>query len=284
MQTKKLQNFFKDNTKLYIEHKGTIYQSFPNERQFMIIAYIAYGQGTVVIGNNRFSAVQKDIFIINPGIRTEFIMSKNVPNPIFEIYFICFEKDYLQIEWENYIRDFSELEFFLKNNGQSYLKVSDNKKCEIRNCIVRIINEYYEDTPGRDSSILGYMIILIPMILRRNNMTEKHIFSNNMLVDQTIRQIRSAIYKNPKPSEIAARRFVTREHLGRVFKQETGMTITQYTNSVRIEIVKDILRNTDRPIEDIPLLFNTKLKYLQQTFKHYTGMTMREYRSKEHYK
>lgn len=284
MKTKKLQNFFKDNTKLYIEHKGTVHQSFPAERQFMIIAYIAYGQGTVVIGDNRFLALQKDIFVINPGIKTEFIISKDVTNPIFEVHFICFEKDFLQGEWDNYIKDFSELELFLKNDGQSYLKVSDNEKCEIRNCIVRMINEYYENAPGRDSSILGYMIILIPMILRRNNMAEKHIFSNNMLVDQTIRQIRSTIYSNPKPSEIAAHRFVTREHLGRVFKQETGMTVTQYTNSVRVEIVKDILRNTDRPIEDIPLLFNTKLKYLQQTFKQYTGMTMKEYRLQNHYR
>ena len=134
MKTTKLQNFFNDKTKLYIEHKGTEYQFFPPERQFMIIAYIAYGQGAVTIGDSRFSAVQKDIFIINSGIKTEFIMSKNVSNPIFEIYFICFEKDYLNNEWENYAKDFSELELFLKNDGQSHIKVYDNEKCEIRKC------------------------------------------------------------------------------------------------------------------------------------------------------
>ena len=47
---------------------------------------------------------------------------------------------------------------------------------------------------------------------------------------------------------------------------------------------KDILENTDRPIEHIPMVFNIKLKYLQQIFKRYTGMSMREYRSKYHYR
>ena len=62
------------------------------------------------------------------------------------------------------------------------------------------------------------------------------------------------------------------------------MTITQYINNLRVEMTKDILENTDRPIEHIPMVFNIKLKYLQQIFKQYTGMSMREYRSKHHYR
>ena len=105
-----------------------------------------------------------------------------------------------------------------------------------------------------------------------------------MLVDQIIRYIKSNIYQNPKVSEIAGRRFVTADHLGRVFKKEIGMSIIQYINNLRVEITKDILENTDRPIENIPMLFNITLKYLQQIFKKHTGMSMREYRSKHHYR
>lgn len=62
------------------------------------------------------------------------------------------------------------------------------------------------------------------------------------------------------------------------------MSIIQYINNLRVEITKDILENTDRPIENIPMLFNITLKYLQQIFKKHTGMSMREYRSKHHYR
>ena len=63
-----------------------------------------------------------------------------------------------------------------------------------------------------------------------------------------------------------------------------GSVDEEYINNLRVEMTKDILENTDRPIEQIPMVFNIRLKYLQQLFKRYTGMSMREYRSKHHYR
>ncbi|MGN1116761.1 MAG: hypothetical protein ACI4TH_09345, partial [Candidatus Ornithomonoglobus sp.] len=227
----------------------------------------------------------KDIFIVNPDISAEFIsQNTTAENYNFEIHYILFEKEFLRGVWENYAEEFIELETFFNNSGKSYITVHDNDMYEIRNCIVRLTNEYYEDAPARNSALLGQMLAMLPIIFRRYNIQEEQLFSKNTLVDQTIRQIRNTIYQNPKPSEIAAHRFVTIDHLGRVFKQETGMTVTQYINNLRVEMVKDILENTDRPIEHIPIVFNIKLKYLQQIFKQYTGMSMREYRSKHHYR
>ncbi|MCI8403288.1 MAG: AraC family transcriptional regulator [Clostridia bacterium] len=270
---------------LYIEHKWVKNYTIPANRSYILIAYIAYGQGTVKIENQEIYTQAKDIFIVNPNISAEFISTNsNAENYNFEIHYILFEKDFLCGAWESYAEEFIELESFFKVSGKNYIMVKDNDMCEIRNYIVRLTNEYYEDVPARNSALLGNMLAMLPIIFRRYNINEKQIFSKNTLVDQTIRQIRNTIYQNPKPSEIASHRFVTIDHLGRVFKQETGMTITQYINNLRVEITKDILENTDRPIEHIPVVFNIKLKYLQQIFKRYTGMSMREYRSKYHYR
>lgn len=236
---------------LYIEHKWVKKYTIPTNRSYILIAYIAYGQGIVKIENREIE------------VR---------------------EKDFLRGEWEKYADEFVKLERFFKPDGKTYIMVRDNDMNEIRNYIVRITNEYYEDALARNSALLGNMLAMLPIIFRRYNVNEEQLFSKNTLVDQTIRQIRNTIYQNPKPSEIAAHRFVTVDHLGRVFKQETGMTVTQYINNMRVEITKDILENTDRPIEHIPIVFNIKLKYLQQIFKRYTGMSMREYRSKYHYR
>lgn len=279
------ENLFNDEIKLYIEHIWVDHHVCPAERKYIAIAYIAYGTGTVLLGSQKFNAVAKDIFIVNPGVKAEFICSdSSAENYNFEIHYIFFEKEFLQGAWEKYSEDFIELEPLFSNTGLGYIKVTDNDMCEIRNCIVRMINEYYDNAPARNSALLGHMLSLLPIIFRRYNIREEQIFSRNTLVDQTIRQIRNTIYQNPKPGEIASHRFVTTDHLGRVFKQETGMTITQYINNLRVEITKDILQNTDRPIEHIPMVFNIKLKYLQQIFKKYTGMSMREYRSIHHYR
>lgn len=270
---------------LYIEHRWVKHYTIPANRSYILIAYIAYGQGIVKIGNQIFNAETKDIFIVNTNINAEFIsVNPKAENYNFEIYYILFEKEFLRGEWENYAEEFITLEAFFNNSGQDYIKVMDNDMREIRNYIVRMINEYYESAPSRGSALLGHMLSMLPVIFRRYNIDEKQTFSRNMLVDQTIRYIKAYIYQNPTLSEIASRRFVTADHLGRVFKKETGMTIIQYINHLRVEITKDILENTDRPIENIPMLFNITLKYLQQIFKKHTGMSMREYRSKHHYR
>ena len=42
------------------------------------------------------------------------------------------------------------------------------------------------------------------------------------------KNIKNTIYKNPKPSDIAERHYVTIDHLGRVFKRYTGMSMREY--------------------------------------------------------
>ncbi len=285
MKIRVMDDVFKDDMRLYMEHIWVDHHVCPAERKYIALAYIAYGSGTVIIGNERFDASAKDIFVVLPGIKAEFI-SRNMSaeNYDLEIHYIFFEKGFLRGEWERYGEEFSDLERFFDGTGQYYIKAADNEMSEIRNYIVRMTNEYYEYAPGRESALFGQLLSILPIVFRHHNVKEERLFSRNMLVDQTIRQIRHTIYSNPKPGEIAAHRFVTTDHLGRVFKKETGMTVTQYINQLRVDITKDILQNTDRPIENIPMLFNIKLKYLQQIFKKYTGMSMREYRRLHHYR
>lgn len=285
MKARVLNDEFENGSGLYVEHLGVSHMVLLPDRSFTAIAYVAYGTGTVIIEKEKYEVKARDTFIINPGTIAEFMTDKSIAEGnSFEIHFILFEKEYLNGVWESYGREFIGMEGFFADDAHGYIKVTDNEMCEIRNNIVRLINEYYEEAPARNSALLGQMLSLLPIILRRCNISGERLFSKNVLVDEAIRQIRNNIYKNPKPSEIARHRFMTTEHLGRVFKQETGMTVTQYINNLRVEITKDILQNTDRPIVNIPVIFNMKMKYLQQIFKKYTGMSMREYRSKHHYR
>ena len=269
---------------LYMEHKWVKDYSFPQNRGYIIIIYVAYGSGSVKIGNRYLEAVKGDIFVISPNASVN-LKSKDgsSENYNFEVYYILFQKDFLCGRWEKYSEEFNELDSFFRNTGQYFVQAADGEKNDIRNIIVRMMNEYYENNTGRKSVLLGNMIALLPLIFRRIHIKNEKIFSLNTLVDQTIRYIKNTLYKNPKLKEIAENRYVTPEHLSRVFKHEIGMTVIQYMNNLRIEEVKDILENTDRPIEHISMLFNVKPKSMQQMFKRTTGMSMREYRKKYHF-
>ena len=82
-------------------------------------------------------------------------------------------------------------------------------------------------------------------------------------------------------SSIAKMLFMNPSYISRIFKEHTGMTITEYTNSVRIENAKNLLEISTISIGSIAL--NTGFNdanYFSRTFKKITGMTPEEYRKK----
>ncbi|RED58190.1 MULTISPECIES: response regulator [Cohnella] len=70
-------------------------------------------------------------------------------------------------------------------------------------------------------------------------------------------------------------------YLNQVFKQETGETLLEYMTKVRVEKAKALLTDTDRKVLDITTAVGYNHEtYFRNVFKHYTGVTPKEYREK----
>ena len=70
-------------------------------------------------------------------------------------------------------------------------------------------------------------------------------------------------------------------YLSRKFKQEMGLTVTEYITQQKIAFAKQLLRADDTPISDIAeqLCFSTQ-SYFSEQFRRVTGFTPGEYRQK----
>lgn len=69
-------------------------------------------------------------------------------------------------------------------------------------------------------------------------------------------------------------------YLQRIFKQHTGMTMTSYITSVRIEAAKQLLQQSEFPVLDISEHVGIgSRQYFHALFKRYTGHTPLEYRN-----
>ena len=69
-------------------------------------------------------------------------------------------------------------------------------------------------------------------------------------------------------------------HLARIFKQETGRTITQYIADLRCRQAAEMLRETRLPIQEISSYVGyTDNNYFVKVFKKVTGKTPSEYRA-----
>src|SRR4030067_1668456 len=151
------------------------------------------------------------------------------------------------------------------------------------------------DKGGADSGVLGYiekpfnaaeLFNRVSAILqedkKKGNIAtdSESAFTKKLssLVEKAIRffNIRYTDHINPlRPHEVAAHVGVSREHLGRRFKEELGCGVTEYINRLRIEKAKQLLlENKDTPISEIYCDSGFENEnYFLKIFKRYTGMT-----------
>ncbi|MBU8906523.1 helix-turn-helix domain-containing protein [Desertibacillus haloalkaliphilus] len=79
--------------------------------------------------------------------------------------------------------------------------------------------------------------------------------------------------------ELAEKCYVHPSHLSRKFKQETGMTVKEYQQKIRIERAIEILDNEKLSVEEVAWFIGYEdPSYFTRVFKNKTGLTPSDYR------
>ncbi len=74
--------------------------------------------------------------------------------------------------------------------------------------------------------------------------------------------------------------FLSKEHISRKFKQETGMTLSQYVTGCRMKQAKQWLEKTNKTMYDIARLLGYQDEvYFSKLFKKENGLTPTAYRT-----
>ena len=91
--------------------------------------------------------------------------------------------------------------------------------------------------------------------------------------------IRSNCLRRITLEEIAGEVYLSKSYLSSIFKQETGMSITDYINQARVNHSKKLLTTTAMPLIDIAneCCFGDQ-SYFSRVFKKYQGVSPKKYR------
>ncbi len=104
--------------------------------------------------------------------------------------------------------------------------------------------------------------------------------SNSLLVKQINENIQLNIYEKITPAMIADNLQMNCSYLCTHFKRETGKTITEFINELKINEGKRLLKTKQIPLINIAIqLGYSSQSYFQRVFKKFTGMTPVEYRN-----
>ena len=79
---------------------------------------------------------------------------------------------------------------------------------------------------------------------------------------------------------LSTRFYINRSYLSHVFKEQYGMTISNYVNQQRVTKAKELLRFTDETVEAIAIDCGFEPNYFARVFKKLEGMPPSEYRAK----
>lgn len=120
------------------------------------------------------------------------------------------------------------------------------------------------------------MLVQFVSVVRR----EQEELPYSHLVNLAIYYIRQNIFEDLALPQIAAHLNVHPSYLSDRFGRETGMSLTHYVNSRKIEESKHMLLYTNRPISEIAFTFKfCSQSYYTQLFKKFTGVTPRQFRT-----
>ena len=80
---------------------------------------------------------------------------------------------------------------------------------------------------------------------------------------------------------IAEKLFVSRPYLSKKFKEESGMTLTDFILKEKTEEAKRLLRYTDKPLSSISVYLGfSSQSHFTRTFRKYVGLNPGQYREK----
>lgn len=271
------------SNEIFLMHTGRSLAANPVCHDFVMIAYVAYGEGIHKCADKCIEISEGDIFVVNPDFVHCLIPSERVN--FLELYYCFFTADRARKIWSELRNDFPEFDAFFNNTTLQYLHTKDTSGKEIRSMFVRMIDEFMHCPSGHKCLVNNYLPIMLVNILRRCQQSINNpVFNRNKIVDEAIRYINYNLNFGVKVIDIAEALHLSEEHLCRLFKMHTGTTINQFITKLKIDKIKDWLKNTDRSIESISISLNCNPIYLNRLFKKHTGMTLSAYRKKYHYK
>ena len=100
------------------------------------------------------------------------------------------------------------------------------------------------------------------------------------VIREVISYINSNLHKSLRVDDIAIAVSFSAQHLSRIFREEMGMTISEYITQARIEEAKLMLRTTSFNISQIAERLNYyDSTYFSKVFRKYTGLSPLAYKS-----
>lgn len=243
---------------------GDRFQIRENGRIDYHILYIVQGKCTIEINDRETVINAGDLVLFPPGVKQKYSF-KAADYPI---------SYYLHFSGKECERILEEIGFY----PECIIRLSKSSTLEA--VFEKMCHEYHMKKPFYERLCAAYLLEFFEIIGRR--LHEKENFAhvkNKDEIDNVCKNMVSEYMKSYPVSHYASLCHMSVGRFHHIFKACTGQTPVEYLNSIRINMAKDYLINTDIPISQISYLVGfSEQNYFSRAFKKSTGMSPRSFR------
>lgn len=259
------------------------YSTPPHWHEEIEIIYMEKGNVDVGVNNKIYNLKENDILLISSGDIHYFLPEYNISNRVvIQFNLSIFNNITSTINEKKEIRPLFDRSKRRSTFWQPEVKLDMEKQ------IKELIRENEERKPGYKIALKARLYDLLVLIIRKvpmENMTieEESKQREKLSRLESVFQYVEGNYTNDITLETVAKvAGFSVYHFSRFFKENTGVTFSQYLNSFRITKAEWMLMNEEGNITEIA--FNcgyNSIKTFDRVFKQMKGYTPKEYRKKQ---
>ena len=261
----------------YLDFEGK-YKDYVEKHDFWEICYVEKGSVSLDLGGKKIALSGGEIVFVSPDTTHSYYCANGNESKAFVMCFECSSQT-------------------LKSLGGMRFVTDD----EQRECLLRIISEYQKTFCINDEGQMellpnpgfgGQQAIIIQLeylliCLLRMLSSEKNagiVFLNEDKFYEGIADVIIAYFKENIGRKLTLREICSRVNysssfLCKTFKEQTGETLIEYFNRLKIDEACNLLQNTTRPIAAISRALGfSEVKYFGSMFRKIVGVSPTEYR------
>jgi AraC family L-rhamnose operon transcriptional activator RhaR len=173
--------------------------------------------------------------------------------------------------------------FSLESDNIDDIKILGTENIEIEAIYKKMLEEFTNQEDGYIELLRVYLTELLIKIFRsfkKSSNTERNIIPHNdKLIEKSIQYLKENYSISAKLADLAAQSFLSPTYFCKLFKDYTGITVSEYVQKLRIEEACTLLKHTDNKIIVIAQKVGYKdIKHFNELFKKLTGMTPSVYK------
>ncbi len=248
--------------------------------RFVEIVYILSGKCTHVIDGKKYPVSRGDLLFINYS-STHSISG----NPDSEYYNILIKPEFISENLsapENAfaLLQLSDFEEFSKivNKSNCVMSFSGTQRDKIETLIFSLEKEFFSQAPGWRLALKSGLNLLLIMIFRKMSLPMESSF--NGISEELLEYIKTHSSETLTLEKLAKKCCYNPSYFSRLFKSYTGMSLTNYIKTARIEHACKLLEATDMKVTDVffEVGYSDKTRFFRD-FKQLKGISPKGYRA-----